>query len=122
METYNCHWCKKAFEPKFSNYKRTPRYCSPDCRYAYHNAQNRLKKMKFDIVDKLDWIKDQIRKGGELPYEAAEAIMLIDKNASIHKLNFKCRNCGQMRMNFPRIFDVCSFCGHKQWKVSIKED
>jgi alkyl hydroperoxide reductase subunit AhpC len=122
MEENICEWCSKEFEPKRNNYRRVPRFCSHDCRYAYNNAKKRLERIKWDMIENIKWIRDMIRKGGDLPYEAAQAMFVIDKNATIHQMDFSCKSCGQKRMDFPRVFDKCSFCGKQEWSIKLRVD
>jgi hypothetical protein len=122
MYEANCEWCREDFSVGWNGKRWGARFCSDKCRIAYNNARKKLDKLRFTMHDNLDYFRAMMFKGGELPQVAAEAIFIIAKDANVHQMKFGCKACGQQRMDFPRTFDKCSFCGKTDWKFEIRGD
>lgn len=119
---YQCEWCKEDFRTGWGSKRYGARFCSDACRHKFNNAKKKIDKLRFSMHDSLDFFREMLFKGGELPQAAAEAIFIIAKDANVHQMKFKCNACGQQRMDFPRIFDKCAFCGKTDWKFELKEE
>lgn len=116
----NCDFCGKEIA-RYTAKGRFGRFCTKKCRDKYHNAKRRLERQRVIVLDEILWMQNLIlNQGGELPEAAAAALYSIDKFVGVNRLEFTCSNCGQKRMDYPRLFDACAFCGQKVWKYTLK--
>lgn len=110
----NCQECGR--ELWAVNGERPKAFCNDECRYAYHNAKKKLKVQKDRMLNFIEYVQAQMKKGGDLGAEAGlinDAIYELSRKKSGVKI--RCRQCGQRRFSKPHPGDKCSFCGDSNW-------
>lgn len=115
-----CENCGREYETKIDIESR---FCGDKCRMKYHNKQNKLYRLRENILKSIQQLQNVIDANQEHNHAvtAFSLLISIEKAAKTDlQVRWQCKNCGQIAFFSPLLTGgTCDFCEHEDFSVKL---
>lgn len=115
-----CENCGKEYETKIDIESR---FCSDICRMKYHNKQNKLYRLRDNVIKSIQQLQDVIDENHDHNHAvtAFSLLISIEKAAKTDlQVRWQCNNCGRIVFFSPLLTNgKCDFCQNEKFTVKL---